>query len=81
MNELNGNEKFVDLPGSLPMSAANPGLIQTGVLMLYGANMLVLFYETVRTSYSYTKLGRLDNPTVLASALGAKRVTVTFELN
>lgn len=80
MNELNGNEKFADLPNSLPTSAANPGTIQTGDLMLYGANTLVQFYETFRNSNPYTKLGRLDNPAGLASALGWKGVTVTFEL-
>jgi len=80
MKELNGNEKFVDLPNSLPSNATNPGTIQTGDLMLYGSNTLVLFYETFRTSYSYTKLGRVDNPAGLAAALGRSNVTVTFEI-
>lgn len=80
MRELNGNEKFADLPNALPTNAVNPGTIQTGDLMLYGANTLVLFYETFRTSYTYTKLGRIDNPARLAAALGSGSVTVTFEL-
>jgi len=62
MAELNGNEKYVDLSGSLPTNASNPGTIQTGDLMLYGSNTLVLFYKTFSTSYSYTRLGRTDNP-------------------
>ncbi|ADB38205.1 hypothetical protein Slin_2181 [Spirosoma linguale DSM 74] len=80
MKELNGNEKFVDLPTSLPTSASNPGAIQAGDLMLYGSSTLVLFYETFQTSYRYTKLGRIENSTGLAAALGTAKITVTFEL-
>src|SRR6266498_2089084 len=36
MTELNGNEKYFDLPDALPANASNPGTIQTGDLMLYG---------------------------------------------
>ncbi|MFD1140864.1 cyclophilin-like fold protein [Larkinella insperata] len=80
MKELNGNEKFADLPTSLPTNATNPGTIQSGDLMLYGSNTLVLFYEPFRTSYSYTKLGRIDNPTSLAAALGSGNITVSLEM-
>ena len=80
MIELNGNEKYVDLPLSLPTSAANPGTIQNGDLRLYGSSTLVLFYKTFSTSYSYTKLGRIDDVTGLVTALGAGNITVTFEL-
>jgi hypothetical protein len=48
MAELNGNEKFYKLPTALPTDAANPGTIRTGDLMLWGADTLVLFYETFR---------------------------------
>jgi hypothetical protein len=78
MNELNGNEKFTDLPKNLPTNSANPGTIQLGDLMLYGSSTLVLFYETFQTSYSYTKLGRIDNPAGLAAALGSGTITVSF---
>ncbi|GAB3760292.1 cyclophilin-like fold protein [Spirosoma pomorum] len=80
MRELNGNEKYGELTTSLPTNAANPGTIQAGDLMLYGSSTLVVFYESFRTSYSYTRLGRIDNPAGLATALGAGNVTVTFEL-
>lgn len=80
MTELNGNEKLFDLPGNLPTNASNPGTIQTGDLMLYGSKTIVLFYKTFSTSYNYTKLARIDNPTGLADALGSGNVTVTFEL-
>lgn len=80
MSELNGNEKFAQLTNALPTNAANPGTIQTGDLMLYGSNTLVLFYETFPTSYSYTKLGRVDSQSGLATALGSGNIAVTFEL-
>ena len=80
MNELNGNEKYFDLSTNLPTNASNPGTIQTGDLMLYGSNTLVLFYKTFSTSYNYTRLGRIDNPSALAAALGSGNTTVKFEL-
>lgn len=80
MIELNGNEKYFDLPRSLPTSASNPGTIQNGDLMLYGPSTLVLFYKTFSTSYSYTKLGRIDDVAGLVAALGSGNVSVTFEL-
>lgn len=79
MTELNGNEKYNDLPNSLPTNSSNPGTIKNGDLMLYGSKTLVLFYKTFSTSYSYTKLGSIDDVASLASALGTVNVTVTFE--
>lgn len=71
MTELNGNEKYFDLPNGLPTNASNPGTIQAGDLMMYGSNTLVLFYKTFSTSYSYTRLGRIDNPSGLIASLGS----------
>jgi hypothetical protein len=80
MVELNGNEKYFDLPNNLPSNASNPGNVQAGDLMLYGSNTLVLFYRSFATSYSYTPLGRIDNSSGLTAALGSGNVTVTFAL-
>jgi len=81
MVELNGNEKYADLSGKLPTNASNPGTIRNGDLMLYGSSTVVLFYKTFPTTYSYTKLGRMDDATGLVAALGAGNVTVMFELD
>jgi hypothetical protein len=80
MSDLNANEKLYNFPQNLPTNSANPGTIQTGDLMLYGSNTLVLFYKSFSTIYSYTKLGRIDNPSGLATALGSGNITVTYAL-
>jgi hypothetical protein len=79
MTELNGNEKYYHLSTRLPTDAISPGTIQNGDIMLYGNNSLVLFYETFKTSYSYTRLGRIDDPSGLATAVGKGDVSVNFE--
>lgn len=80
MSKMNGNEIYYYMPDNLPTSPSRPGTIRTGDLMLYGSSCIVLFYETFSTSYSYTRLGRVENPSGLVSALGSESVTVTFEL-
>ena len=70
MTDLNGNEKHVSLPKALPANASRPGTIRNGDLMLYGSDTLVVFYLTFDSSYSYTRLGRVDDPATLAQALG-----------
>jgi hypothetical protein len=79
MTELNGNEKYYDLPNRLPTNSSNPGTIKNGDLMLYGSKTLVVFYKTFSTSYNYTKLGYIDDASGLAAALGTGNVTVIFE--
>ena len=75
MNELNGNEKYVYLNGTLPTNSYNPRHIEAGDVMLFGNNCLVVFYKSFDTSYSYTKIGHIDN----LSDLGSGNITIKFE--
>lgn len=80
MSEMNGNEKYDYLPSALPVNTQSIGTIHSGDLMLYGSDCLVLFYEDFRTSFRYTRLGSVSNPSGLAEALGRGDVQVTFKL-
>ena len=79
MSELNGNEKYYYLSDSLTSAARDGVYIQTGDFMLYGNKCIVLFYKSFATTYSYTPMGRAEDPEGLAAALGKGDVTVTFE--
>lgn len=81
MSELNGNEKYCDLPEDLPFFITEqPAEMRAGEIMLWSANTLVLFYEAFPNSYGgYVRLGYVEDPSGLAAALGANSVTVTFE--
>ena len=80
MRGLNNNEKFFDFLSYLPANASNPGTINTGDIMLWGSNTIVLFYKTFSTTYSYTRVGKIENLSGLAAALGSGTATVMFEL-
>lgn len=81
MDELNGNEKFYFFLEKFPAASERVRSIKTGDLMLYGSDCLVLFYESFATSYSYTRLGSVDDVTGWANALGSGSVEVTFSIN
>lgn len=80
MTEMNGNEKYYDLSGSLPTDTFRPGTIHAGDLLLWGSSTVVLFYETFSSSYSYTRLGKINDPDGLAEAVGSGSVSVTFSV-
>ena len=77
MSELNGNEKYY-YGENLPGNPQGIGQIHAGDLMLYGDDCIVLFYKDFQTTYSYTRLGHISDPTGLAEALGDGNANVIF---
>ncbi len=75
MNELNGNEKYVYLDRKLPVNPSNINKINSGDVMIYGNDCLVIFYKSFTSSYSYTKIGHIDN----LPNLGNDSILVKFE--
>ena len=61
MDDLNKNEKYVYLEDSLPTNTYSPNHIKAGDVMLFGDNCFVIFYKSFDTSYSYSKIGHIDN--------------------
>jgi hypothetical protein len=80
MDDVNDNEKVAKLSTKLPTNDSNPGRIQAGDLMIWTSRSLVLFYKSFPTSYSYTRLGRINDAAGLSAAVGSGIVTVTYEI-
>jgi hypothetical protein len=80
MIELNGNEKYYQLPNRLPTNSEDVRTIKSGDLMLYGSDTLVLFYKSFTTSYSYTRLGYVEEVAGLEQAFGGGSVQVAFSV-
>ncbi|MFC0470729.1 cyclophilin-like fold protein [Halalkalibacter kiskunsagensis] len=80
MEDLHRNEKFYYLSDRLPTDSERSGVINGGDIMLYGDNCLVLFYETFSSSYSYTRLGYIEDVERFAQAVGDGNINVVFDL-
>ena len=78
MTELNGNEKYHYLMGPLPSYPEQVGLIETGDILLFGDDCVVVFYETFSTPYAYTRIGKIEDTEGLKEALGQGDVKVHF---
>lgn len=81
MSNLNGNEFYSYLDFTLSTNSYNPGKINKGDIYLYGNNCLVIFYESFNTSYSYTKIGKLDDIEVLDNIKSKNNIIVSLEIN
>ena len=77
MSDYSGFEKVGSLRTSLPASNSQT-TTQTGDIVLYNGNQIVIFYGS--NSWSYTRLGHIDDLTGWEDALGSGNVTVTFSL-
>ena len=81
MSELNSNEKYNYLDTDLTTNSSRQSRINAGDIKLYGNNCLVVFYESFNTSYSYTKIGKLDDIEVLDNIKDKNNIIVNLEIN
>ena len=77
MEDYGSFEKVGALGQSLPTENVQT-TTQAGDIVLYQGNQIVLFYGS--NSWSYTRLGKIDDLTGWEQALGDADVTVTFSL-
>lgn len=77
MSDYSGFEKVGSLGVSLPTDNKQT-TTQPGDIVLYNGNQIVIFYGS--NSWSYTRLGRIDDLSGWEEALGKGDVTVTFSL-
>ena len=77
MSDYSGFEKVGPLGTSLPADN-NQTTTHAGDIVLYNGNQIVIFYGS--NSWSYTRLGHIDDLTGWEEALGNGDVTVTFSL-
>lgn len=77
LSDYAGFEKVGPLGTSLPTSNQQT-TTQAGDIVLYQGNQIVMFYGS--NSWSYTRLGHIDDLTGWEEALGSGDVTVTFSL-
>lgn len=77
MSDYSGFEKVGSLRRSLTASNSQT-TTHAGDIVLYNGNQIVIFYGS--NSWSYTRLGHIDDLTGWEDALGSGDVTVTFSL-
>ena len=79
MSDYGGFEKVGALPQSLPTSNTQITTVP-GDIMLYQGNQMVIFYGS--NSWSYTRLGKIDEATAsnIKQFLGNSDVTLTLSL-
>ena len=81
MSDLNNNEKYCYLDFTLPTDSKSVKNIKKGDIMLFGNSCLVIFYKSFTTSYSYTKIGYIENPADIETVLGKKDIKVILTEN
>lgn len=77
MSDYSGFEKVGSLGTNLPTNNKQT-TTQSGDIVLYTGNQIVIFYGS--NSWSYTRLGRIDDLSGWEDALGSGDFTVTFSL-
>lgn len=77
MSDYSGFEKVGSLGTSLPADDSRT-TTYAGDIVLYNENQIVIFYGS--NSWSYTRIGKIDDLSGWEDALGNGDITVTFSL-
>lgn len=77
MSDYGGFEKVGSLGQSLPTENSQT-TTQAGDIVLYQGDQIVIFYGS--NSWSYTRLGKVDDLTGWKEAMGGEDIAVTFSL-
>ena len=77
MSDYSGFEKVGPLGRSLTTSNSQT-TTAAGDIVLYNGNNIVMFYGS--NSWSYTRIGKIDDLTDWTAALGSGNITATFTL-
>lgn len=80
MDDVNGNEKYIELDVSLPTEKEVAGTIRRGDVKLWGKNGLVIFYKDFNSHYSYTNLGHIEGNVDWGALAKQDSVEITFTL-
>lgn len=78
MDDYSGFEKVGSLGADLPNDNRRI-TTQVGDIVLYNGSQIVIFYGS--NSWSYTRLGRIDDLSGWQEAMGSGDVTVSFSIN
>ncbi|MCI8565922.1 MAG: hypothetical protein HFI39_06325 [Lachnospiraceae bacterium] len=79
MEDLHNNEKYFYFADDFDTDDQELKEIHAGDLLIYDNRCLVLFYESVETTYRYTPLGKISDTAGLKAALGTGTAAVSFQ--
>lgn len=78
MKELNNNEKYHNFSQNFSTNPQFMKQINTGDIMLYQGNCLVIFYKDFKTNIKYTPIGKINNVENLGIINHSSDITVSF---
>lgn len=81
MDDLNQNEKYYYLNQPLSNDSERIKQIHSGDIMLFGSNCFVIFYKDFKTSYSYTRLGFLEDKERFKKVMEKGSIEIRLEFN
>jgi hypothetical protein len=81
MSYIYNNEKYYHFSETFPTNQEQVENIKIGDIFLYRSNYLVIFYDNFKTSYSYTKLGQVNDISGFKEALGKRTIETIWSFD